>query len=201
MAPRRTDVATTRRGRVRIVRSGKLFRCLRDRKRACLGIPSSIDCPLVRRGPTVNTLVETTLPEKILLAASALEDAGQSPFSAEALIVATWQANPRTFGLKGYADQYPDSNKVLAGLMGERGLTKRGLLAKMGQKLYAMTREGKAAIRRIQEEATQPEAITGSRPLSNEQEVFLIESFQRLLRRLQQFGIANCSGDLWGEGV
>jgi hypothetical protein len=122
----------------------------------------------------VNTLVETTLPEKILLAASQLEDAGQSPFSAEALIVATWQANPRTFGLKGYADLYPDSNKILSGLMGERGLTKRGYLVKMGQKLYALSREGKAAVRRIHEEATQPEPLTGSRPLSGEQEAFLI---------------------------
>jgi hypothetical protein len=122
----------------------------------------------------VNTLVETTLPEKILLAAAQLEDAGQSPFSAEALIVAAWQANPRTFGLKGYADQYPDSNKVLSGLMGERGLTKRGLLAKMGQKLYALTREGKTAVRRLHEEATQTEPITGSRPLSPEQETFLL---------------------------
>jgi hypothetical protein len=122
----------------------------------------------------VNTLVETTLPEKILLAAAQLEDAGQSPFSAEALIVAAWQANPRTFGLKGYTDQYPDSNKVLAGLMGERGLTKRGLLVKMGQKLYALTREGKTAVRRIHDEATHTEPLTGSRPLSGEQETFLI---------------------------
>jgi len=121
----------------------------------------------------VNTLLETTLPEKILLAASALEDAGQSPFSAEALIVAVWQAHPRTFGLKGYAEQYPDSNKVLSGLMGERGLTKRGLLTKMGQKLYALTREGKVAVRRIQDEANQTEPVTGSRPLSGEQDAFL----------------------------
>ncbi len=124
----------------------------------------------------MNTLLETTLSEKILLAASALEEAGQSPFSAEALIVAVWQAHPRTFGLKGYADLYPDSNKVLAGLMGERGLNKRGLLMKMGQKLYALTREGKSAVRRLTEEATQVEPVTGSRPLSPEQEAFLRET-------------------------
>ena len=44
--------------------------------------------------------VENTLPEKLLLAASHLEEAGQSPFSAEALIVSAWQKFPRTFGLK-----------------------------------------------------------------------------------------------------
>jgi hypothetical protein len=87
--------------------------------------------------------------------------------------VAAWQANPRTFGLKGYADQYPDSNKVLAGLMGERGLTRRGLLTKMGQKLYALTPEGRQAIRRILDDAAATEPVTGTRPLSQEQSRFL----------------------------
>src|SRR3984957_12133081 len=99
-------------------------------------------------GSAVN-IVECTLPEKILMAANGLEDAGQSPFSAEALIVAAWQKFPRAFGLKGYADQYPDSNKVLTSIMGEKGLARRGWLAKMGQKLYSMTREGRQMVRRL----------------------------------------------------
>ncbi len=90
---------------------------------------------------------EWTLLEKILLAAAALEEAGQSPVSAEALIVAAWKRHPRTFGLKGYEDHYPDSNKVLSGIMGEKGLPKRGWLAKVGQKLYALTREGRQVAR------------------------------------------------------
>lgn len=104
------------------------------------------------------TVVETTLPEKILLAAFQLDQAGQSPFSAEALIVTAWQNYPRTFGLKGYADQYPDANKVLASIMGEKGLARRGWLAKMGQKLYALTREGRQVIRRLRQEEPEPEA-------------------------------------------
>jgi hypothetical protein len=95
-------------------------------------------------------IAECTVPEKILLAAHQLEEQGQSPFSAEALIVASWQKFPRTFGLKGYTDQYPDSNKVLSSIMGERGLTRRGWLAKMGQKLYALTREGHQVVFRLQ---------------------------------------------------
>ena len=71
-------------------------------------------------GDRVNVVAECTVPEKILLAASQLEDEGQSPFSAEALIVGAWQKFPKTFGLKGYADQYPDSNKILTS--GEDGL-------------------------------------------------------------------------------
>src|SRR5262249_11209814 len=92
---------------------------------------------------------ECTVPEKILLAADNLEKQGQSPFSAEALIVASWQKFPRTFGLKGYADQHPDSNKILSSIMGEKGLARRGWLVKMGQKMYALTREGRGVVRRV----------------------------------------------------
>jgi hypothetical protein len=97
----------------------------------------------------VEILTECTVPEKILIAAVQLEEHGNSPFSAEALIVASWQKFPKTFGLKGFADQYPDSNKVLSSIMGEKGLARRGSLVKMGQKLYALTREGREAVRRL----------------------------------------------------
>jgi hypothetical protein len=100
-------------------------------------------------GASVNTIAECTVPEKILLAAFQLEEQGHSPFSAESLIVCAWQKYPRTFGLKGYDDQYPDSNKVLASIMGEKGLARRGWLSKMGQKLYALTREGRQTVRRL----------------------------------------------------
>lgn len=95
---------------------------------------------------------EATLPEKILLAAFQLEEGGQSPFSAEALIVTSWKNYPRTFGLKGYAEQYPDANKVLASIMGVKGLARRGWLVKMGQKLYALTREGRQIVRKLRQE-------------------------------------------------
>ncbi len=110
-------------------------------------------------GPPVETIAEFTVPEKILLAAHQLEEAGQSPFSAEALIVAVWQQNPRTFGLKGYAEQYPDSNKVLTSLMGEKGLARRGWLNKVGQKLYALTREGRQMLRRLRHEEPAPAPV------------------------------------------
>src|SRR3954451_19662227 len=88
-------------------------------------------------------LAEGTWPEKILLAASQLEEQGQTPFSAEALIVSAWQKYPKTFGLKGYEENYPDSNKVLSGIMGEKGLPRRGWMIKVGQKLYSLTRDGR----------------------------------------------------------
>src|SRR5207253_8967217 len=101
-------------------------------------------------GFSVTTNVEEfTVPEKILLAADSLDKLGQSPFSAEALIVASWQKFPKTFGLKGYAEHYPDSNKILSSIMGEKGLARRGWLVKMGQNMYALTREGRQVVRRV----------------------------------------------------
>src|SRR5947199_8628207 len=101
-----------------------------------------------------------TVPEKILLAADTLDQAGQSPFSAVAFIVASWQKVPKTFGLKGYTELYPDSNKILSSIMGEKGLAKRGWLIKMGQKLYALTREGRNVARRVMLEEEEPAADT-----------------------------------------
>jgi hypothetical protein len=113
----------------------------------------------------------------ILLAAWDLEQQGQSPFSAEALIVTAWQKFPRAFGLKGYADQYPDSNKVLASIMGTKGLTRRALLVKMGQKLYALTREGRVVVRSLLDEDAGPEEpppAAEALKLSRDQEKFLL---------------------------
>ncbi len=117
---------------------------------------------------------EFTVPEKILLAADSLDKQGQSPFSAEALIVASWQKFPKTFGLKGYADQFPDSNKILSSIMGEKGLARRGWLVKMGQKMYALTRDGRQVVRRVlldEEETEQPGANI---KLSREMEKFVL---------------------------
>lgn len=112
------------------------------------------------------SVAEFTASEKILLAAAQLEDRGQSPFSAETLIVAAWQENPRTFGLKGYDEQFPDSNRVLSCIMGEKGLAKRGWLAKMGQKLYSLTRDGRQMVRRLREGGESPPAAPA--PVSSE---------------------------------
>jgi hypothetical protein len=118
-------------------------------------------------------IADCTVPEKILLAAHQLEQEGQSPFSAEALIVASWQKFPKTFGLKGYTELYPDSNKVLSSIMGEKGLTRRGWLVKMGQKLYALTREGRQVTTRLAQGGESPAAATGVK-LTRELEKYLL---------------------------
>ncbi len=115
-------------------------------------------------GPAVTPVSECTLPEKILLAAFGLEEQGQSPFSAEALIVAAWQKYPRTFGLKGFEDMYPDSNKVLSSIMGEKGLARKGWLLKAGMKIYSLTRDGRQVVRRLQHgEAAPPKPAAPAR--------------------------------------
>lgn len=119
-------------------------------------------------------VAECTVPEKILIAALHLQEQGESPFSAESLIVATWKKFPVTFGLKGFADQYPDSNKVLSSIMGERGLTRRGWLEKVGQKLYTLTPDGRRVVQRLRhgEEETPP--AESARKLSRDQEKQLL---------------------------
>jgi len=126
-------------------------------------------------GISVSTNVdEFTVPEKILLAADQLDKQGESPFSAEALIVAAWQKFPRTFGLKGFAEQYPDSNKILSSIMGEKGLARRGWLVKMGQKMYALTRDGRQVVRRVTLEEEEDAGPATMVKLARDQEKFVL---------------------------
>ncbi|MGH7171926.1 MAG: hypothetical protein ACRELF_09935 [Gemmataceae bacterium] len=141
----------------------------------------------------MNTIAECTVPEKILLSAFQLEEQGQSPFSAEALIVATWQKYPRTFGLKGYDEQYPDSNKVLASIMGEKGLARRGWLLKMGQKLYALSHEGRRAVRRLLQGDEEPKVAKSNRPIKLSKEydkllqgLFVTSAYEKVREARQQ---------------
>jgi hypothetical protein len=92
---------------------------------------------------------ELTVSQKIILAAHRLEEQGHTPFTSEALTVASWKESPRTFGLKGFIEQYPDANRVLACIMGERGLVRRGWMQKVGPKLYTLSRQGKDEARRV----------------------------------------------------
>lgn len=123
----------------------------------------------------MNTNVDDfTVPEKILLAAESLDQQGQSPFSAEALIVASWQKFPKTFGLKGYAELYPDSNKILSSIMGQKGLTRRGWLVKMGEKLYALSREGRTVVRRVTLQEEEEDRPASSVRLGRDMERFVL---------------------------
>jgi hypothetical protein len=62
-----------------------------------------------------------TVPEKLLLAAIEARKRSAT-FTAEDLIVCAWTAYPDTFGLSGYSDRFPDSNRVLTSIMGGKGM-------------------------------------------------------------------------------
>jgi hypothetical protein len=121
----------------------------------------------------VNRVADCTIAEKVLLAAYTLEEAGMSTFSAEALVVSAWKKYPCTFGLKSFADLYPDSNKVMASVLGERGLARRGWLSRVETRLYTLTRDGRQTVRKLLQGDTPAPAVA----LSPEQEHLL----QRLL--------------------
>ena len=86
--------------------------------------------------------------EKILLVAAGLDQKDEC-FSAEALVVACWESDKQTFGLRGYEQQYPDSNRILSYLMGKLRLVDRGWLDRAGPKLYCIGTEGRQVIRRL----------------------------------------------------
>jgi len=83
--------------------------------------------------------------ELLLEAASQLSASGDEPFSAERLIVAAWQHAPKAFGLRGYQDQHPDSNRIIAELVGQKGLVAKGRLERVAAKLYRLPQAAKHA--------------------------------------------------------
>lgn len=90
-----------------------------------------------------------SISEKVLFAAFGLEQQGRRPFSAEDLVVAAWREFPDAFGLAGYQSSdgrplYPDSNRVFVEIMGSKPIRKRGLLVKVGKKMYQLTEAGRA---------------------------------------------------------
>ena len=82
-----------------------------------------------------------TVPEKLLLAALQAREQSKT-FTAEDLVVEAWQMFPDTFGLVGYSDKYPDSNRVLTNIMGTKGMRGKGWLQKVGEKQYRLTSKG-----------------------------------------------------------
>jgi len=88
---------------------------------------------------------ELTVPERILSCAAEL-DRERGTFTAEDLVVRCWERFPDTFGLQGYADKHPDSNRILTNIMGTKGLRGKGWLRKVAEKQYRLTEVGRQAI-------------------------------------------------------
>ena len=84
-----------------------------------------------------------TRPEIILTAASKLSD----EFTESELVVAAWEFDRKVFGLEGFENEHPAENKVLANLMGVKGLVQKGLLKRTGRKKYRITNNGRSLVR------------------------------------------------------
>lgn len=92
-----------------------------------------------------------TVVECILVAAAEL-DCERSTFSAEDLVVKAWQLFPDRFGLQGYSEQYPDSNRILTKIMGASSpLKTKAWIERVGTKRYRLSRVGRLAAEDLSE--------------------------------------------------
>lgn len=84
-----------------------------------------------------------TLEDLILLAAVEITGGDlNSDFPAERLVVQVWGHDKEAFGLRTYEKDHPDANKLYTKLDGKKGLIARGLLEKVGERRYRLTRSG-----------------------------------------------------------
>src|SRR4051812_31518752 len=74
-------------------------------------------------------------PRLILEAARELEQFGET-FTAAELVILTWRKDNAFLGLQGYEHLHPDSNKIMAYLLGKKGLVSRGVLERVGPRTY-----------------------------------------------------------------
>lgn len=80
-----------------------------------------------------------TLADLLVEAAATLPQ----PFVVEDLVVTAWKLCPERFGLKGYADRYPDSQVVMAALSAPGGVVRgrKRRMVKVGRKCYSLLKE------------------------------------------------------------
>jgi hypothetical protein len=92
-----------------------------------------------------------TAGQVILLAADDLMAAGQAEFSEWDLTVAAWSRDRLRFGLRGYAQTYPDHKRVMMEIMGNKASNPVGLkyLEKVRPNYYRLTPLGRAVAARL----------------------------------------------------
>ena len=134
-----------------------------------------------------------TVPEKILMAAISIKG-DEKTFTAEDLVVAAWKLFPDVFGLQGYADMYPDSNKVLSNIMGSKGLREKKWIRKVGEKKYRITEAGKEAGAHLSSDQNQ---VSHSSALSREAK----ETLYRLInsKAFEKFKSSNIDDVHFGD--
>ena len=99
------------------------------------------------------TQPKLTASESVLLAASDLVAAGNEEFSEWDLTVAAWSRDRFRFGLRGYAQSYPDHKRVMMEIMGKKPSSplQRKYFEKVRPNFYRLTTLGRSAATRIKE--------------------------------------------------
>lgn len=99
----------------------------------------------------VTTKQKFTASEIVLLAANDLTAAGNQEFSEWDLTVAAWSIDRFRFGLRGYAQSYPDHKRVMMEIMGQKPSSpvQQKFLEKVRPNYYRLTPLGKTAAARL----------------------------------------------------
>ncbi|MFL5338591.1 MAG: hypothetical protein ACJ8F7_00350 [Gemmataceae bacterium] len=92
-----------------------------------------------------------TAAQVIVLAADDLMAQGASEFSEWDLTLASWNRDRNRFGLRGFAQQYPDHKRVMMEIMGRKPHNPifLGLMEKVRKNTYRLTALGRAEAARL----------------------------------------------------
>jgi len=66
-------------------------------------------------------------------------------FTAEELAVVAWLDDKASFGLRGYENEYPDSNKLFKSIDSKGGLVAKGLIVRVGDRTFRLSAGGIAS--------------------------------------------------------
>jgi hypothetical protein len=111
----------------------------------------------------VTTPQKLTASETVLLSADDLTAAGNQEFSEFDLTVAAWSRDRFRFGLRGYAQSYPDHKRVMMEIMGQKPSSpiQQKYLEKVRPNYYRLTALGKAVAARLRSGASGVKAAGG----------------------------------------
>lgn len=99
--------------------------------------------------------------QQVLVAALTLEERGESPFTASALVVEAWRQFPDKFGIDGMPE-HPSDNRVICQLSGHRGLVACGYLERTAPKTYRLLPDGREAAQHALGREIKPEVASES---------------------------------------
>ena len=109
-----------------------------------------------------------TAAESVLLAADDLTTAGNQEFSEWDLTVAAWSRDRFRFGLRGYAQSYPDHKRVMMEIMGQKPSSPvmQRFLTKVRPNYYKLTPLGKSAANRLRSGTPAEPKATTNKPVT-----------------------------------